>query len=207
MTFHDERLPEDVERGASGGPQFKTTILVLDSGFEQRNIDWSRTRGSWDISYGIDSKQNQQDVIDFFYARQGRANSFRFKDWTDYEIGSTGTPQEIAVADGIVTQFQIFRRYVSGSYTYSRAITLPVATPEVYVDGVLQVSGVAVDLVTGVITFDVAPLDTLSVGVVGEFDVPVRFDTDEMNMIAFLETALQIPEMRIVEVRVALEAI
>ncbi len=52
-VFHEVRMPIDVERGAVGGPGFKTRVLPLESGFEQRNIDWSDTRGEWDLSYGL----------------------------------------------------------------------------------------------------------------------------------------------------------
>ena len=80
MAFHDVRLDEDIERAAVGGPSFKTSVLQLSSGFEKRNIDWQRARGIWDISYGVDTKTNLEAVVAAFYARQGRAHTFRFKD-------------------------------------------------------------------------------------------------------------------------------
>ncbi len=93
MTFHDTRLPVDIERGALGGPGFKTTISPLGSGKEQRNIDWSRIRSEFDIGYGL-MEQNSvlleatiDSLLAFFYAREGRAHTFRFKDWSDFRIG------------------------------------------------------------------------------------------------------------------------
>lgn len=210
MAFHDVRLPEDIEKGASGGPRFKTTVLTLSSGYEKRNIDWERTRGRWDIGYGVDKKTQLEAVLAFFYARQGRAHSFRFKDWTDYEIGvdATDTPQEIAVASGSNVDFQIVRRYTSGSVTFDREITRPVSgTARVFLNSVEQGSGFTVDYDTGVITFSVAPTAAVSVGVICEFDVPARFDTDELDLVAIRSDVFSAPRIDIVEIRERLQVL
>ena len=207
MAFHDVRLSDEVERGAQGGPQFKTTIIELSSGFEKRNIDWERIRGEWDISYGLDRKANREAVLAFFYARQGRAHSFRFKDWTDFEIGNvaTTTPQAIATADGVKDKFQITRRYTSGAYTFSRPITRPVpGTVQVFLDGVLQVSGYSVSYTTGIVDFTSPPALDVVVGIICEFDIPVRFDVDKLDLRAFWSGDFSIPAITIVEVREAL---
>lgn len=204
MAFHDTRLPEEVEQGAQGGPGFNTTVLSLSSGFEKRNINWERTRGRWDIAYGIREKVDQESVLAFFYARQGRANTFRFKDWTDYEIGDSlnTVPQEIGTADGVLSQFQIFRRYASGLQTFNRAVTRPVSpTVRVFFGTTEQLSGFTVDYTTGVITFGTAPAAATSIRVICEFDVPVRFDTDQLDMRAFVTGNFDIPSISIIEVR------
>lgn len=204
MVFHDVQLSEEIERGAQGGPEFRTTVLELSSGFEQRNINWSRTRGSWDISYGLDKKSNQEQVLAFFYARQGKAHTFRFKDWTDFEIGTT-TPevvQEIAVGDAVEDRFQIIRRYSSGGFIFDREITRPVVgTVRVFLDSVEQVSGFTVDNSTGVVDFTVAPGVSVSVGIICEFDNPVRFDTDRLDLRAFFNGDFSVPAIVIKEVR------
>lgn len=206
MAFHDVKLPDNVERGAQGGPQFKTTILTMSSGFEKRNISWERTRGEWDISYGIGTKEDQEKVLAFFYARRGRAHSFRFKDWTDYQIGRSN-PQFLEVADGVKTKFQIFRLYENGAFNYVRPITRPVSsTVEVFLDGALQTTGVSVSSL-GVITFSSAPTNGLQVRVRCEFDVPVRFDVDKLNLSATFSGNYAIPSIDIVEVREKLEVI
>ena len=85
MSFHHERISVDVEQGAVGGPRFRTDILELRSGLEQRNALWSQERGEWDISYGMMNKDGYMDVANFFRARRGRGFGFRFRDWTDFE--------------------------------------------------------------------------------------------------------------------------
>jgi len=210
MAFHDVQLSAEIERGAQGGPEFKTTVLGLSSGFEKRNIDWEYTKGSWDIGYGLRDKADAEEVLAFFYARQGRAHSFRFKDWTDFEIGDsdTSTPQEIGIGDDAETQFQIVRRYTSGSQTFNRPITRPVSgTVEIYIDGVLQGGGVSVDTSTGVVTFVTPPVAAESVGIICEFDVPVRFNVDKLDMRAFWSGNYSLPQIPVVEVRETLTAI
>ncbi len=206
MAFHDTRLAPDIERGAQGGPRFKTTVMALSSGEEKRNIEWSQTRGAWQIGYGIDSKDNFNAVIEFFYARQGRAHSFRFKDWADYNIGDdeTDTTQQIGTGDAAETQFQIEKRYTSGSYTFHREITKPVnGTLRVFKNTVEQMSGWSADYATGVITFVTPPGAMVAVNVICEFDVPVRFDTDALDVNMIIFDAGSMPNIDIVEVRTA----
>ena len=104
---------------------------------------------------------------------------FRFKDWSDYKAENV----QIGVGDDSTTDFQLIKLYSSGSVAVSRDITKPVAgTIAIYVDAVLQSSGVSVDTTTGVVTFDIAPAAGDIISADFEFDVPVRFDTDEMSI-------------------------
>jgi uncharacterized protein (TIGR02217 family) len=93
--FHDTRLPEYIEAGSKGGPEFNTTVIMMTSGREQRNKRWALPRATWDIMYGIRDQEDYQLVLSFFYARSGRAFGFRFKDWSDYtavgQVLGTGT--------------------------------------------------------------------------------------------------------------------
>lgn len=212
MGFHEVRLPDDVERGAVGGPGFKTTVLILESGFEQRNIDWSQTRGEWDISYGLMQMEDEtlettvHAVRDFFYARQGRACGFRFKDWSDFEIGDVANPtidnQSIGLGDGINPLFQVFKRYISGSINYDRVIKkLVTGQVVVLLDNIVQVAGFTVDDDLGTITFAVAPGVSVNVQVALEFDVPVRFDDDLLKITVQTFQSGQIPPIPLIELR------
>lgn len=222
MTFHDVRLPTDIERGAIGGPMFKTTVLELNSGFEQRNIDWSQVRGEWDISYGIMSMDDNlqgafiHQVRDFFYARQGRAHTFRFKDFADFEIGDPNNPtttnQLIGLGDDATVAFQVFKRYSSGGINLDRTRTKIVSgTVTVLLDGVVQADpgDYSIDLVTGLITFVVAPASTGGTGPLGEevvalaceHDSQVRFDIDHLQITTQLFNVGSIPQIPLRETR------
>lgn len=190
----DIRLPDDIEQGARGGPGFKTTIITLANGAEQRNQDWSKARGSWDVGYGIKDRADLMEVVAFFYARRGRARSFRFKDWLDFS--ATG---ELVGTTGNALTRQLQKTYTDTIHPYTREIVLPVATTvKVYVDNILVSTGWTLGA-DGVITFDSDPGE--NVKATFDFDVPVRFDIDELpvTLNSYLNGA--ITGIRIVELR------
>lgn len=203
MAFHDVQLPTAVELGARGGPRFKTTIVARQSGYEKRNIDWVNTRGEWDIGYGLKLRDDRLAVRDFFYARQGRAHSFRFKDHADFEVpDGAATVQDLEDGDGADTTFQIVKKYTSGGVTFDRTILRPIETSvRVFLDSE-ETSAFTVDDSTGIITMDTAPGNGVMVGVICEYDVPVRFDTDKLDQEMLLPDYIGIPNIPIVEVRV-----
>lgn len=177
--FHEIRFPEAIARGATGGPGYDTTIVTTVAGFERRNANWQQARGRWDVGSGIKRRADFTALIDFFRARQGRAYGFRFKDWTDFEaVGVV-----LGTGDGAQKTFQLVKRYASGGVEVARTITRPVAgTIEIYRDSVRVTSGVAVDTATGAVTFSTAPAADVVVTADFAFDVPVRFDTDRMEL-------------------------
>jgi uncharacterized protein (TIGR02217 family) len=124
--FNDDiRLPIDVEQGARGGPGFNTGKITLSSGYERRNRNWEKTRGRWNIGYGISVESDLAGVIDTFYVVGGEADGFRFKDWTDFRIGNTLDPttrQLIGTTDGTPATYQTFKRHTRGAATFDRKI-------------------------------------------------------------------------------------
>ena len=118
------------------------------------------------------------EINAFFRIAKGRANGFRFKDWSDFDATKS------SVITLTPTTFQLQKVYTSGSETNSRIITKPVAeTIHIYV-GNQEVNsgfspGFTLDEETGIITFEDEPGGTVTW--TGEFDVPVRFDTDELK--------------------------
>ena len=197
MTFHDTRLEEQYERGASGGPGFDTTVTPLSSGHEQRNGNWQRARARYNIGYGVQTKADYSVVLAFFLARRGRLYGFRFKDWADYDT----TDEAIGVGNNVDTQFQLVKTYEPGSYQYVRPITKPVAsTLVVKLDGVAT-TAFTLDSATGVITFDSAPATDVVITATFEFDVPVRFDEDNLDVALQWVEAGTIPSIAIIELR------
>lgn len=176
--FHNVRFPEDISYGSSGGPGFKTTVLELSSGHEQRNIDWSMARANYDVSYGVKTREQMEDLLEFFYARRGKAYGFRFKDWMDFKLER----QQIAnQAGNSALNLQIFKRYeAETSYFYDRPLLKIVpGTVFVFDDGLLIPSNeITVDYDTGRITGNRAGAGIIEVQC--EFDVPVRFNTDDI---------------------------
>ncbi|MDB2414180.1 DUF2460 domain-containing protein [Rickettsiales bacterium] len=179
MSFEEIQFPTDISYGATGGPMFMTDVVATVSGYEQRNSKWSQSRAKYNVASGIKTESQWAALIAFFRARRGKAVGFRFKDWSDYKAENV----QIGVGDDSTTEFQLVKLYSSGSVAVSRDITKPVAgTVDIYVGAVLQSSGVSVDTTTGIVTFDTAPADGDIISADFEFDVPVRFDTDEMSI-------------------------
>jgi len=197
------RLPPEVESGAVGGPVFKTSILVASSGDEQRVPEWDLARGEWDIGYGIRNKTDLSAVLAFFRAVMGRAFSWRFKDWSDFEA----TAEPFGTGDGSTVQFQLKKTYSSFSDTpsvvrsYVRTIKLPRTTPLAIYDNAGLVSSSDYTLLAGgIIQFNTAPTAAHALTWTGEFDVPVRFDVDKLPVTMQMEDLGVIRGIRILEV-------
>lgn len=177
-AFHEVQFPSDISYGASGGPEYSTDVVMTHSGYEQRNINWSSARAVYNVGHAVKTQSQLEVLIAFFRARKGRAYGFRFKDWSDFSV----VGQSIGTGDGVTTTFQLIKTYNSGSESESRSIHKPVENSvDIYVDGVLQSSGMSVNITSGVVTFTTPPALGLSITADFEFDVPVRFDTDRLS--------------------------
>ncbi|MAB69010.1 MAG: glycoside hydrolase family 24 [Oceanicaulis sp.] len=177
--FHEVQFPPDISYGAFGGPGYSTTVVTTVSGHERRNANWAAARGKWNVAHGLKKRDQVAVLIAFFRARRGRAYGFRFKDWTDYQA----LAQLLGQGDGVTKTFQLVKTYASGGEVETRVITKPVpGTVKIYRDGVEAVSGWSVNTATGLVTFTVAPVSGVQVTADFEFDVPVRFDSDQMDL-------------------------
>ncbi len=207
-AFHEVRFPVDVAFGSVGGPERRTDIVALGSGHERRNARWSRSRRRFDAGYGVRSLDDLAAVIAFFEERRGRLHGFRFRDPLDFRSGAPSaapapTDQVLATGDGSTASFALVKRYGGTDAPFFRPIEKPVAgTVRVAVGGVEQ-AGVSVDVTTGTVSFSAGAIPAAGALVTAgfEFDVPVRFDTDrlEINLQAFAAGAL--PAIPIVEIR------
>ncbi len=210
MVFHDVRFPAALSFGSVGGPERRTQIVTLANGFEERNAPWAHSRRRYDAGLGLRSMEDLDTVIAFFEARRGRLHGFRWKDWADFRSapGSRALSHEdqrIGTGDGETRTFQLSRTYASGGWSYVRPVTKPVpGSVVVAVAGAALMSGTdfSVDDATGVVTLAGAPANGARVTAGFEFDVPVRFDTDLIQVSAATFNAGEVPDVPVVEVRV-----
>lgn len=207
MAFHEIRFPDSISRGAKGGPERRTRIVELASGDEERNASWANSRRRYDVSYGVRRADDLAVVVAFFEARNGRLHAFRFKDWSDYKSclpssAPAPTDQIIGTGNGSTTTFALTKTYASGAQSWARAIIKPVAgTVTVSLNGVPQGAGWSVNTTTGIVTFATAPTTGALIRAGFEFDVPVRFDTDELPVTLDIERTGSIPSIPLIEVR------
>ncbi|WP_340109111.1 DUF2460 domain-containing protein [Pikeienuella sp. HZG-20] len=209
MSFHDVVFPAALSFGSSGGPERRTEIIALANGFEERNATWAHARRRYDAGLGLRSLDDVHAVITFFEARLGMLHAFRWKDWADYKSCApsetvSAFDQPLGLGDGTTRVFNLGRVYASGGVEYRRPVTKPkIGSVRVGSDGVeVSASGFTVDHQTGAVSFDEAPQAGAVLTAGYEFHVPVRFDTDriEVNLAAF--EAGEIPSIPIIEVRV-----
>ena len=207
MSFNDQRFPDKISRGARSTQRRKTSIVELHSGREERNGSWSASRREYDVSFGVRNMDDIQEVTAYWEAMGGKLYGFRFKDWSDFKSclqsrRIDARDQWIGLGDGVVTAFQLQKHYTSGAFSYQRRITRPVeGTVRVAVGGAETFDGWSVDVATGLVTFDVAPALGAAITAGFEFDVPCRFDTDDLSVVTDVERIGSISSIPIVELR------
>ncbi|MBT0957057.1 DUF2460 domain-containing protein [Alphaproteobacteria bacterium KMM 3653] len=210
MSFHEVRFPASLSFGSLGGPERRTEVVTLANGFEERNTPWSHSRRRYDAGMGVRSLDDVSLLIAFFEARRGRLYGFRWKDWADYKTSAAEADpgyldQQIGVGDGSTRAFKLCRSYASGEASYTRPIVKPVqGSVRMGIEGVEMFEAVhyAVDTATGVVTFDTPPETGARVSAGFEFDVPVRFDTDQIQTSVANFRAGEVPNVPVLEVRV-----
>lgn len=211
MSFHEIRFPDSISLRAVGGPERRTDIVSLGSGFEQRNARWADSRRRFDAGCGIRSADDVYRIVEFFEERRGRFYGFRWKDWSDYKscpplAAPSPQDQNIGEGNGECRTFFLKKRYGSVFAPYDRLIAKPVrGTVHIAVAGEHQVEGAgyAVDYTTGVITFQPGrtPPNGAPVTAGFEFDTPVRFDDDQLAISLDSLHSGSIPRIPIVELR------
>lgn len=186
IDFAEERLELGYDYGMVGGAEFKTEVIEVADGREQRNVLRHLPLGRWQLGKrniadsDIDKLDEVSYLLKFHENRLGAKQGFRYKDWADYR----GFAQVLGVGDGVKTDFQLRKAYVAGDAVTYRPIQKPViGTVDVIVVGV----NVAVDpnhtwIVdheTGIVSNDIPLANGAVLSANFEFDVPVWFESDE----------------------------
>ena len=210
-SFHDILFPLDIALKSAGGPQRRTDVVTLGSGAEERNARWAHSRRRYDAGYGVKTFEALSQVVAFFEERRGRLYGFRWRDRLDHSSAGPGvsvmpTDQIIGVGDGVTATYQLGKTYGAVYSPYRRPIAKPVpgsirvAVADTELD---EGTHFTVDTATGIVTFLTGhippPGDAITAGFL--FDVPVRYDTDylEVDLSAFAAGA--IPKIPLVEIR------
>lgn len=194
MAFLDApRFPERVSFGAIGGPGYLTEIVIVASGQESRNQARTQALGAWDVSHAARLPAEYNQLKAHFRIMRGRVNSFRFKDWSDY----TASIDEglLLPVDDSDTIFQLYKRYTFGAFTEDRYISKPALNFDgnpahdlvaLYKNGVRMTYGAGPSQCTfderyGRVVFGTPITEEDELAWAGEFDVPCRYDTDQLK--------------------------
>lgn len=186
-SFLESQFPPGISYGAVGGPSYQTTIVQFQNGRECRNQQWATGLCVWDISHGVKTQEEVDQLVAFFRSVKGRAFGFRFKDWSDFQATTT----LIGTGDGTTSVFQLVKNYVTYASdgttvvgSEARPIFKPISgTASVWVDGVFD-NNHSIDYTTGLVTFSSGhiPASGKAITATFQFDTPVRFDTDQMKV-------------------------
>lgn len=173
--FNEARLLDQVAYGSQFGQEFKTGIKTLRSGQERRNAEWAAPLGRFSVMYDNIRDEQHEIVYAAHMASMGSAIGFRFKNWADYKadkivVGAgTGSPQVV----------QLVRNYQFGAAVLSKKIYKPVVgTVQMFADDQPITSDV--DHTLGLVTLSAPAGSVLTWS--GEFDVPVRFVSDRLDV-------------------------
>lgn len=196
MSFLEIKFPDSISFNSSTILEFNTTVITSKNGKEFRNVNWNNNKMKFNIINGIKTKTELDEVIKFFRNVKGKAYGFRFKDWTDF----SATNQQIGIGDGETKEFQLIKTYTINGNTYTRKIKkLVISTIKVFLDGV-ETNDFSIDLTNGLITFEVAPSDTTIITANFEFDIPVRFNTDLLEITMDSINSGKIKDLELIEI-------
>jgi uncharacterized protein (TIGR02217 family) len=209
-AFHEVLFPLDIALKSAGGPERKTEIVITGSGREERNTRWAHSRRRYDAGYGVKTFEALSAVVAFFEERRGRLHGFRWRDRLDHSSVSSGAvsplDQVIGTGDGVASEFALTKTYGGVYAPYQRPVAKPVpGSVRVAVAGSEAAAGVAFtcDTTTGLVTFLPGHIPAVGAAITAGFlfDVPVRFDTDylEVDLSAF--AAGVIPKIPLVEIK------
>ncbi len=208
MSYDDVSFPVSIARGASGGPERRTDVVTTASGREERNSRWAHSRRRYNVGFGMKTIADVQAVVAFFEERRGRLHAFRFRDHADFKscppaATPAATDQLLGTGDGSATVFQLVKRHGTGAREHVREITAPVAGSVVVAVNGTATPHFTLDAATGRITFLPGHIPAAGASVTAgfAFDVPVRFDTDQISINLSHFEAGEIPDIPLIEVR------
>jgi len=209
-VFHEIQFPISVSYGSTSGRRRRTQIVELASGAEERNTNWKNSRRQFDVGSLLRDLNKIDLVIEFWESLEGPLDGFRYRDPMDYKSCKpsevpANTDQALAIGDGVEKNFQLTKTRTTAAGSWISNIVKPVTgTVLLAVDGVAQISGAdySVNTITGVVVFTLPPGSGLPVTAGFEYDVPVRFRDEELNLALHRHNVGNIPSIFIVEVRV-----
>lgn len=207
MAFHEVRLPTRLAFGSTGGVERRTDVVTLASGYERRSTPWASGRRRYLIGANLRSLDDMATLTAFFEARRGRLCGFRFRDFADFKSSAPGATigpldQSVGEGDGVRTTFALCKAYGEGEYAWCRSITKPVeGSVRVALDGV-ETAGFAADITSGLLVLETAPAPGTQVTAGFEFDTPVRFDTDRVEVTLESFDAGRMAALPLIEIRI-----
>lgn len=198
MAFIDERLNDEIARGATFSPQIPVTVGTTRSGSEQRVQLWSGPRRVFSIDFSEREIEEIEEIRDFYIRVGGPANSFRLKDWSDFQVRMEPLEPVASTIDdnGRTDTWRIVKRY--GSHV--RRIDKPVDNGTFEFDASSPYRSLSsIDYSTGIVTLVGSRRATEQLPVNCEFDVRARFSDTTLEMTVHYLDSAEIRAVQLIE--------
>jgi uncharacterized protein (TIGR02217 family) len=194
----DPLFPPNLSFGATGGCGWKTNVVVTSSGEEYRSAGWSLSLGRWIVSHKLRTAQQMTELASLFRSCQGQKGVFRFKDWTDFTVGS---------GEGVIVLFEgmdvLAKKYTILDVFGTTYVALrPIFRPSRY-SVVFNEPNIGLNYSNGV----VYNANRLTTTWTGEFEVPARFASDLSDIAFKTPTGLGWDNIVIQEDRISLAGV
>lgn len=217
-NFLDISFPLTIPYSSITGPEYSTSVITTASGYEQRNINWLQPRRKFQIAKGICKQDQLHNLLSFFHLCQGKAKSFRLRDWSDYKaekqiLEACYKNNQKPDTSQITTTWQLRKEYKVSNYITKRKIDKPVKGSVVIYETAKEESSSSlednlviidpqyyqVDYLTGEIIFLSSPNAPLYASFV--FDITVRFEADYLPIKAEGNAVYTYNDIGLIEVR------
>lgn len=207
MAFHEVSLPARLAFGSTGGVERRTEVVTLGSGYERRSTPWADGRRRYLIGANLRSLDDMATLTAFFEARRGRLFGFRFRDFADFKSCAPGAAtgpgdQVLGEGDGVTTVFALVKTYGEGAEAWTRPIRKPVeGTVCLAVNGI-ETTAFTINGATGEVILETPPAPGTMVSAGFEFDTPVRFDSDRLEVTLESFDAGRMAAVPLIEIRI-----
>jgi uncharacterized protein (TIGR02217 family) len=197
--FYEINFPDSVAFSSVSSLFFDTNIVKSKNNTEQRSPNLNFSMSSFRLSAPLKNKPEIEEIITLFKIVKGKLGGFRFKDWLDYKVEN----QIIGIGDGENCTFQIKKTYQLQSYFTMRDISKPAqGTVKVFLNylecnHLLQ----SIDHTKGLVTFASPPSEGSIITVNCEFDIPVRFKDDCLNITMLGKNSYEIKDLELIEIK------
>lgn len=190
MTHLTEALPFIPNYAYSRRAIYLTTLVQAASGKTEAAQRWQYPLHEFSLPLNGRKQSELEQILRYFHAAAGRANTFDFLDFSEDRTCSLGTDPanddvELGTAEASQTDFQLIKTYVTGGVTRSRKLTRPIAA-----SWLIAVDGTPKTITTdytiesgGILRFNSGLTGGEVVTGGGRFYVPVRFASDDIEQI------------------------
>jgi len=209
--FDDILLPADVAYATSAAAEHRTEIIETASGFEYRNSPWQAPRRHYRFAGGPQKLTILLALKHFFEDRRGRLYGFLLDDWSDNQSADYGadvaaTDQSLWPLDDSGQRFALQKTYAANGRIWRRRIVKPLADSLLLArdqQNLMADTDYHLDMKTGEIALDQALQagETLTAGF--RFYVPVRFDSDQLEVQRLSDDIGQVPPVPMVELNLS----